>query len=124
MKLTAGVAYRVPSSRYAGSEPPSASLASSASLCATDTHYTALAPAPFQIPNPNPKSQDPMRIWDLELGIWGLGFGVWDFFMVSAVRWWGTPQGTRRYPSSRRERAGHRDSALHRSPPCSPSPRP
>src|SRR5207302_8088454 len=120
MKLTAGVAYRVTSSRYATSEPPSASLASSASLCATDTHYTALAPAPFQIPKP--KSQISRPNANLGFGAWDLGFGI--FFMVSAVRWWGTPQGTRRYLSSRRERAGHRDSALHRSPPCSPSPRP
>src|SRR5207253_7870847 len=82
MKLTAGVAYRVTSSRYAASEPPSASLASSASLCATDTHYTALAPAPFQIPKPKSQISRPnanlgFGAWDLELGIWGLGFFLW-----------------------------------------------
>src|ERR1051325_7687212 len=84
MKLTAGDAYRVTSSRYAASEPPSASLASSASLCATDTHYTAGAPAPFQIPNP--KSQDPnANGLGLGLGIRGLGFGIWDFLRLQQL---------------------------------------
>src|SRR5580765_2410680 len=48
MKLTAGVAYRVTSSRYAASEPARASRASSASLRCTATHYTAVGPGGFQ----------------------------------------------------------------------------
>src|SRR5438876_6804857 len=48
MKLTAGLAYRVTSVRYASSEPASVSLASSASLGATDTRYTRPCESGFQ----------------------------------------------------------------------------
>src|SRR6185503_11088318 len=84
VKLTAGVAYRATSSRYAASEPERASRASSASLRCTATDYTAPSDAEFQIPNPKSHIPNPNLPgvqpggWDLELGIWGLGFGAWD----------------------------------------------
>src|SRR5437762_10067220 len=73
MKLTAAEAYRVTSSRYAASEPPSASLASSASLGGTDTRYTASPAGEFQNPNPKfqiPKPNSGFGVWDLGLGIY------------------------------------------------------
>src|SRR5258705_5481083 len=88
MKLTAGVAYRVTSSRYAASEPASASLASSASLAATDTDYTAWPLEAFQLPtsnsqSPTPRHPDVATTCCLGVGRWALGID--QGFRISLV---------------------------------------
>src|SRR5258705_1859723 len=102
MKLTAGVAYRVTSSRYAASDPASASLASSASLavCPTDIDYTVMAAAWFQAAAGLAGGR-----WMADGGWWMVDGGWW-MVVSSGCGWWLVGVGGSRWLVAGQQRPG------------------